>query len=132
MLLDEGYIVANGPAFSPDGRVIYHCDSAKRIVSAFDRPAARTLTHRRVFVRIEDGAGFPDGTAVDAEGCLRVALWDGWCARRYSPQERQPATVRLPCANVTKIAFGESDLRTACVTTARCASELRSPHGDLS
>ena len=28
-------------------------------------------------------------------------------------------TVRLPCANVTQLAFGGEDLRTAFVTTAR-------------
>ncbi len=117
--LDEDYIVTNGPAFSPDGRVFYHCDSARRMIYAFDRPDARTLTRKRVFAQIEEGAGFPDGTAVDAQGCLWVALWGGWCVRRYSPAGELLATVRVPCAHVTKIAFGDRDLRTAYVTTAR-------------
>ncbi len=117
--LDEGYVVTNGPAFSPDGRIFYHCDSARRLIYAFDRPDARTLANRRVFVRIDDGAGFPDGTAVDTEGCLWVALWAGWSVRRYSPSGRLLATVTLPCANVTKLAFGDRDLRTAYVTSAR-------------
>lgn len=117
--LDEGYVVTNGPAFSPDGRVFYHCDSARRVIYAFDRPDERTLARKRVFAQIESGAGFPDGTAVDSEGCLWVALWAGWCVRRYSPRGRLLASVRLPCANVTKIAFGDCGLRTAYVTTAR-------------
>lgn len=119
MALDEGYVVTNGPAFSPDGRVFYHCDSTRRVIYAFDRPDERTLTGKRVFARIEDEAGFPDGTAVDADGCLWVALWAGWCVRRYSPAGRLLQSVPLPCANVTKIAFGDDDLRTAYVTTAR-------------
>ena len=35
-VLDTGYRVANGPAFSPDGSVVYHTDSARREIYAFD------------------------------------------------------------------------------------------------
>ena len=116
--LDEGYIITNGPAFSPDGRVFYHTATGDRTVYVFDRPAPHTLTNKRVFVQIEDGAGYPDGTTVDQEGCVWIALWGGWGVRRYSPQGQLLTTVRLPCANVTKIAFGGPNLRTVYVTTA--------------
>jgi xylono-1,5-lactonase len=116
--LDQGYVITNGPAFSPDGRVFYHTDTGKRTVYAFDRPQPHTLAHKRVFVRIEEGAGYPDGTAVDAEGCVWIALWGGSGVRRYSPSGRLLASIRLPCANVTKIAFGGAGLRIAYVTTA--------------
>ncbi len=117
--LDTGYIVTNGPAFSPDGRTFYHTDSAGRTVYAFDRPEPHVLTRKRVLIRIEEQAGYPDGTAVDGDGCLWIALWSGWGVRRYSPDGRLLATVQLPCARVTKVAFGGPDLRTAYVTTAR-------------
>ena len=117
--LDRGYVVTNGPAFSPDGRTFYHTDSPGRAVYAFDRPEPHVLTNKRVLVQIEPAAGYPDGTAVDAEGCLWVALWSGWAVRRYSPDGRLLATVSLPCSQVTKVAFGGVDLRTAYVTTAR-------------
>jgi xylono-1,5-lactonase len=116
--LDKGYIITNGPAFSPDGRVFYHTATSHRTVYAFDRPDPHTLVRKRVFVRIEEGAGHPDGTMVDQEGCVWIALWGGSAVRRYSPEGKLLATVRLPCANVTKIAFGGPDLRTAYVTTA--------------
>ena len=116
--LDQGYVITNGPAFSPDGRVFDHTDTANRTVYAFDRPQPGRLTGKRVFVRIEEGAGWPDGTAVDEEGCLWIALWGGSGVRRYSPEGRLLATVRLPCAQVTKIAFGGPHRRTAYVTTA--------------
>ena len=35
-VLDSGYRVANGPAFSPDGSVVYHTDSARQEIYAFD------------------------------------------------------------------------------------------------
>lgn len=116
--LDKGYVITNGPAFSPDGRTFYHTDTSSRTVYAFDRPEPHKLTHKRVFVRIEEGSGSPDGTMVDQEGCVWIALFEGWGVRRYSPARELLATVHLPCAQVTKIAFGGPDLRTAYVTTA--------------
>lgn len=116
--LDSGYVVTNGPAFSPDALTFYHTDSFERVVYAFDRNTSGALSGRRVFVRIEDGGGFPDGTSVDAEGCVWVALWGGWGVRRYSPAGELLSRIRVPCANVTKMAFGGPDYRSAFVTTA--------------
>ncbi len=117
--LDRGYVVTNGPAFSPDGRIFYHTDSLARTVYAFDRRDIHTLAGKRIFVRIEESAGYPDGTAVDAAGCLWIAMWAGGCVRRYSPAGELLASVPVPCSHVTKMAFGGEDLRTAYVTTAR-------------
>jgi xylono-1,5-lactonase len=115
---DSGYIVTNGPAFSPCGRLFYHTDSYNRVIFVFDRLASGDLSAKRVFVRIEEGAGYPDGTTIDAEGCVWVALWRGWAVRRYSPDGKLLDTIRFPCANVTKIAFAGADLRTVFATTA--------------
>lgn len=116
--LDGGYVITNGPAFSPDGRIFYHTDTLKRVIYAFDRSSANKLSGKRVFVQIEEGAGCPDGSVVDAEGCLWVALFGGWSVRRYSPKGELLAVVRFPCANVTKIAFGGSQLSVVYATTA--------------
>jgi sugar lactone lactonase YvrE len=117
--MDDGYCITNGPATSPDGRTLYHTDTLKKLIYAFDVSAAGELSNRRVFAAIEDGAGHPDGTAVDADGCVWIALFGGWGVRRYSPGGQLLETVALPVANVTKIAFGGDDLRTAYATTAR-------------
>jgi sugar lactone lactonase YvrE len=117
--MDERYCITNGPAASPDGRTLYHTDTGKKVIYAFDLAADGSLGGRREFVRIEDGAGFPDGSAVDAEGCVWVALFGGWAARRYSPAGELLQTVRFPVAQVTKIAFGGADRMTAYATTAR-------------
>jgi D-xylonolactonase len=117
---DDGYIVTNGPAFSPCGRFFYHTDSAHRVIFLFDRVSSGALSGKRVFVRIEEDAGYPDGTTIDSEGCVWVALWRGWAVRRYSPGGELLQTVRFPCANVTKIAFAGDGLRTAYATTASC------------
>jgi sugar lactone lactonase YvrE len=117
--LDDGYCITNGPAMSPDGRTFYHTDTLAKRIYAFDVSEAGELSGRRVFAAIEDGAGHPDGSTVDAEGCVWTALFGGWGVRRYSPAGQLLRTVPFPVANVTKIAFGGPDLRTAYATTAR-------------
>jgi hypothetical protein len=76
------------------------------------------VTATRLFAEIEDGAGYPDGPVVDTDGCLWVGLFAGWGVRRYDPAGKLIGTVPFPVANVTKIAFGGPDLRTAYATTA--------------
>lgn len=117
-VMDCGYVITNGPAFSPDGGVLYHTDTLARRIYAFDLGRDGALGNKRVFVEIEDGAGYPDGSTVDSEGCLWIGLFAGWGVRRYSPEGRLLQTVRFPVANVTKIAFGGEDLTTAYATTA--------------
>ena len=112
-------VVTNGPAFSRDGRALYFVDSGQRTIWRIPVDGAVAAPAGEVFVRLADGEGFPDGVVVDSDDCLWVALWDGWGVRRYGPDGSLLLHVDLPCARVTKIAFGGPDLRTAFVTTAR-------------
>lgn len=116
--MDSGYVITNGPAFSPDGRVLYHTDTLERRIYAFDLGRDGALSNKRVFVEIEEGAGYPDGPSVDSEGCLWTGLFAGWAVRRYDPAGRLVQTVPFPVANITKIAFGGEDLTTVYATTA--------------
>ncbi len=115
---DRDYGITNGPTTSPDGKTFYHTDSLDSSLYAFDLSRDGDLSNRRVFARIDPADGWPDGSTVDAEGCVWTALWGGWGVRRFSPAGETIAQVRLPVANVTKIAFGGDDLSTAFVTTA--------------
>jgi len=112
-------VITNGPAFSPDGGTLYHVDTLGRRIWAVEHRADGTLDTPRLFVEIEDGAGYPDGPTVDAEGHVWIGLFGGWGVRRYAPDGRLVSTTRFPVANVTKIAFGGEGLRTAYATTAR-------------
>lgn len=114
---DDDYVITNGPAMSPDGRTLYHNDTMRRVVYAFDVAQDGTLSGKRIFAAIS-GDGHPDGMAVDAEGFLWVALFGGWRIERYSPAGELVDQVPLPCANVTKLAFGGDDLQTVYVSTA--------------
>jgi sugar lactone lactonase YvrE len=115
---DEGYVITNGPATSPDGRTLYHVDTLQRVIHAFDLAADGSLSARRVFVRIAESDGYPDGPVVDAEGCVWVGLYGGWGVNRYSPAGELLNKLSLPVANCTKAAFGGADRRTLYVTSA--------------
>jgi D-xylonolactonase len=110
--------ITNGPAISADARTLYHTDTLGRTIWRVQIDLSGELTDRKVHIRIEDGAGYPDGSVMDADGCLWVALFGGWGVRRYDPDGQLMSFTRFPVANVTKIAFGGADLTTAYATTA--------------
>ncbi len=115
---DPDYLITNGPAFSPDGKLLYHTDTLKKEIYVFDLDAEGGLSNKRLFATIEDGAGYPDGPVVDSEGCLWTGLFAGWAIRRYAPNGTLLQTIPMPVANITKIAFGGPDLKDVYVTTA--------------
>jgi sugar lactone lactonase YvrE len=116
--IDEGYRVANGPAFSPAGDLMYHNDSGRRVTYVFDLDDDGDATNRRVFATYGADVGYPDGMTVDDEACLWIAFWDGWCVRRYSPAAECLAEIRLPVARPTSCAFGGPGLDRLYITSA--------------
>ena len=118
--MDDGYVITNGPAWSPDGRILYHNDTLQRTVFAFDcDPRTGDIDHKRVFARLSEADGYPDGMTVDSEGGLWLAHWGGSRVTRFTPNGHVDRVVRLPASQVTSCTFGGSDLRTLYVTTAR-------------
>jgi sugar lactone lactonase YvrE len=111
--------ITNGPAVSPDRRTLYHVDTLRGIVYACDVEEDGSLARRRIFCEIDPRDGYPDGPSIDVDGCVWIGLYSGWSARRYSPEGALVDSVRFPVSNITKIAFGGDDLRTAFATTAR-------------
>ncbi|MFL4903946.1 SMP-30/gluconolactonase/LRE family protein [Streptomyces sp. MMS24-I2-30] len=117
--------VSNGTGWSPDGRLMYYVDTPTRRIDVFDFDGEQA-TDRRPLAEVEEGAGFPDGLAVDADGCVWVALWDGAAVRRYTPDGALDRVLPLPTARPTACAFGGADLTDLYVTTARTG--LERPH----
>ena len=114
-----GVTISNGIGWSPDDTCVYYVDTPTGGLDAFDFDAASgTISNRRRIATIDDGDGFPDGLAVDAEGAIWVALWEGWAVRRYAPDGELLAAVDVPAARVTKPAFGGPELDRLYITTA--------------
>lgn len=114
-----GIAITNGPAVSPDGRILYWVDTRAGTISACEIWGDGQLGPSQLVVRIHPREGHPDGPTVDSEGGIWIGLYSGWEARRYSPAGELMERVRFPTSNITKIAFGGADLRTAFATTAK-------------
>ena len=118
MLPDIG--VSNGLDWSPDGRQFYYTDSMRRTIWRFGHdPASGTLGRRETFATVTDGLAAPDGLAVDAEGYVWSAIWDGARIVRYAPDGAIDRVIATPVPRPTSLAFGGPDLATLYVTSAR-------------
>ncbi len=69
--------------------------------------------------------GGPDGSAMDAEGYVWNARWDGSCLLRLAPDGEVDRVIELPVSRPTSCVFGGKDLRTLYITSA--ASPLNHP-----
>jgi L-arabinonolactonase len=117
--LDTGYATANGIGLSPDGRTVYVADQRHRQIIVLDYdPVAGTTRNRRLFARVPDDEGMPDGLIVDAEGFVWNGHWDGWKLTRYDPAGKIERQIRFPVQHVISFAFGGQDLDELFVTTA--------------
>lgn len=117
--LDSGLRVPNGPAFAPDGQWAYLADSPLGIVYRYRLEPGGAIIGREDFLQFEPSDGFPDGMTTDANGCLWIAFWDGWCIRCFNPDGAQLRRIDLPVARPTSCAFGGSDLDQLFITSAR-------------
>jgi sugar lactone lactonase YvrE len=111
---------SNGLGWSPDNRLMYYIDSATGGVDVLDFDASDGLIlHRRRLITMPSEVGIPDGMAVDAEGCLWIAVWGGGVVHRYTPEGHLDRIVSVPATNVTSCAFGGRNYELLYVTSAR-------------
>lgn len=112
-------IVSNGIAFAPDGRRMYFSDTRRYQTWVMDLdPDDGVPVNRRLLADFTAGQERPDGTCVDADGCLWVAMFGGGKLLRLTPDGRIDREIRLPVSNPTCACFGGPDLKTLFVTTA--------------
>lgn len=117
---ETGFHVCNGMGWSPDSTRFYLTDSGSRTVFVydFDLPHGE-LSNKRVLKTFDATDGKPDGLAVDAEGYLWCAMWDGGALIRLAPDGHLDRRIALPVPRPTSCAFGGDDMKTLYVTTAR-------------
>lgn len=115
---DDGYGVANGPTFSPNGRTLFHTDSDARTIYAFDLAADGTLANKRVHIRFPEEWGYPDGMTTDTDGGLWVAHWDGGRISRFHADGRHDRSIILPASRITSCCFAGPNLDRMFVTSA--------------
>ncbi len=115
----SGLRVPNGLAWSPDGRRFYFNDSPRAMFVADFDGRSGAAGPPWVFAAADAAPGWPDGSAIDCEGYLWNARWDGGGIARFAPDGRLDRFIALPVSRPTSCAFGGRTLSQLYVTSAR-------------
>lgn len=109
--LDQGIILGNGPCFSPDNRTLYHADSMRHTIYAYDYDLATgAATNRREFFESSAYGPIPDGATIDAEGQMWVAICEGGVVLRLSPAGEVTLAIEMPTRLPASCMFFGPDL----------------------
>lgn len=118
-IVDEGYRVANGPAFSPDGSFMLHSDSARRLVYRFDLDSGSgKILGKRIWKSFTEDDGYPDGMNFDAAGNVWIAFWGAGRVGCYTREGSPLLSVSIPTPFVSNVCFGGSNLDRLYVSSA--------------
>lgn len=116
----DGLIVANGLAWSADGRRLCHSDSKGKFIRCYDYdPVSGALSNPSVLARPDEKVGRPDGAAMDLEGYYWSAGISAGVLNRWAPDGSLERRIELPCACPTMPCFGGPELKTLYVTSLR-------------
>lgn len=124
-IVDEGYIIANGPALNPEECLLYtvetcgNKDFTKGVYVAEISNDSSVKKHKKLLIDWSKRSSFPDGIVVDKKGNLWIGEFGGNILRSYYPNGRIKLEIPLPAWNITKIAFRYDINVTIYVTSAQ-------------
>lgn len=103
-------LLTNGLGFSPDGRTLYHSDSARSAVMAYEVHDDGSLGPKQHFADM--ARGVPDGLVVSEDGAVWVALArGGGGVGVYEASGELRTHIDIPMPMCTSVCFGGDDLR---------------------
>lgn len=120
-----GYTIPNGMAWSRDGSIFYHIDTALQRVDAYDVENETGLVNRRTILTVPEEEGSPDGMCMDEEGNLWIAMWGGSRVNGYRissdgiTRGRKIEEIQVPDRYVSCCCFGGERGHELYITTAR-------------
>lgn len=118
--MDQGFILTNGIAFSPDDRFMYVADSRREVVYRYDFDIeSGSIGNRRAFIGTEDVKGRVDGATVAEDGSYWCAHVRGGQVAQYDRDGRLARAITLPVSCPLMCSFGGSDMSTLFVTSSR-------------
>jgi L-arabinonolactonase len=118
--MDQGFLCSNGIAWSLDQRWMFFVDSRRDAIYRYRSDVETgTIGARDLFVDTRDLPGIPDGIAMDSDGVLWCAFWDGAQVIGFDGDGVPGKTLNVPALRPTSIAFGGPELRTMYITSAR-------------
>ena len=116
--IDNDIILANGPCWSTDDTVLYHADSVRKVIYAYDYDIEEgTVAHRRQFASTAELGGIPDGATVDAQDHVWSAICEGQKLVRFRPDGSVERIVEFPLKLPGSVMFGGPGLDRLFVPT---------------
>jgi L-arabinonolactonase len=112
--------VPNTFCWSLNGAVLYISDSYQQKVFSFtiqDQILDNKSAH--VFADLSDGESTPDGGAINCDGFLWNAHWDGHKVVKYNDIGELQREILMPVPKPTSCCFGGVEYRNLFVTSAR-------------
>ncbi len=104
--LDDDIFLGNGPCFSPDNRTLYHDDSLRHLIYAYDYDLETgAATHRRPIFDSSPWGPIPDGATVDADGNLWSAICEGGVVLCLSPTGEVLREIAFPTRIPASVMF---------------------------
>ena len=116
--LDGDVFLGNGPCWSPDDRTLYHADSLRHLIYAYDYDLANGRAwNRRPFFDSSPWGPIPDGATVDAEGNLWTAICEGGVVLCVSPAGGVLREIAFPTRIPASVMFFGAELDRLFVPT---------------
>jgi sugar lactone lactonase YvrE len=121
-VLKESVTISNGIVWNSEGTKMYYIDTPTGCVDEFtyDKNLG-AISDRKTVITTAGINGSFDGSAIDSEGKIWIALWGGEGVGRFDPKSgKLIELVKTPLAKQTSsCAFGGKDLNELYITTSR-------------
>ncbi|HVW97765.1 MAG TPA: SMP-30/gluconolactonase/LRE family protein [Mucilaginibacter sp.] len=115
----SGVSISNGIVWTEDKNLMYYIDTPTGQIVQYDFGQDSEISNKKIAIEIPRDMGDPDGMAIDREGKLWVALWDGFCVVRCDPETGEIIQkIEVPAPKVTSCTFGGPDMDILYITTA--------------
>jgi sugar lactone lactonase YvrE len=104
----DGYMTANGLAWSPDGKTMFHTDTRPGAIDAWDFDAATGgISNRRRIATLTDAQGRGDGGATDIDGDYWSAGISAGVLNQFAPTGALIQRFALPTPAPTMPCFAD-------------------------
>ena len=113
--------ITNGMGFSCNERTFYHTDSVPGIITKYDyNIKTGEISTPRIFFKINEKDGCPDGMMVDLEDNIWTACWGGGKILKLSPDGKILNQIAFPAKQPSSLALGNNEI---LVTSAALKSD---------